>query len=314
MKKQKIVIVTPFLNEEPNIIPFITEVKRVFSSQNEYQLSFLFIDDGSIDLSWKMISQQAKKDSSIAALKLSRNFGSHTAWYAGLTALCARGDFDRVVLITVDLQDPPDLIPQLLSKLKNGVRVAWAVRKNRKDIGFGTVFSRVYYKLVRLLALPNMPEGGMDFCALDRKIVTDVVHHAEKNTSILGLIMWLGYKQEMIPYTRKQRLKGASHWTLAKKLKLFTDTFVAFSYFPIRLMTYIGFIVSLSGFFYAGVVFVRRLIYGAPIEGWSSLMLVVLILSGIQLLMLGIVAEYLWRTLDETRKRPMYLVDQKLNL
>ncbi len=314
MKKQKIVVVTPFLNEEQSIIPFITEVTRVFSKHTEYEFSFIFVDDGSTDSSWLMVSAQAKKNSRISALKLSRNFGSHIAWYAGLTALVEHGIFDRAVLMTIDLQDPPDLIPQLLLRLKDGVRIALAVRRDREDALVGSSFARIYYTLVRRFALPNMPEGGVDFCALDRKVVEEVVRYGEKNTSLLGLILWLGYTQVMIPYTRRPRKIGTSHWNITKKLKLFVDTFVAFSYFPIRLMTYLGFAVSLVGFGYASVVFVRRLLYGAPIEGWSSLMLVVLILSGVQLVMLGIVAEYLWRTLDETRKRPMYLVDQKLNL
>lgn len=314
MKREKVVIITPLLNEEENIHPFIDEVKHALSTHKQYELSFMFVDDGSTDNSWGIFEELAKNNKKISALKLSRNFGSHTAWYAGLAALVERGNFDKTVLITVDLQDPPELIPQLLVKLRGGIRVAWAVRQKREDRGVGSFLSRLYYLLVRRFALPAMPEGGMDFCAFDRKVAESVVASHEKNTSLLALILWLGYAQVTVPYTRKSRRYGHSHWSIAKKLKLFVDTFVAFSYFPIKLLTYLGFAISLMGFGYAGVVFVRRLIYGAPIEGWSSLMLVVLILSGVQLLMLGIVAEYLWRTLDETRKRPMYLIDQKLNL
>lgn len=314
MKKQRVIIVTPLLNEEKNIRPFITEVKRSLAPYTEYTVSFLFIDDGSTDLSWKIIQKFAKKDKRILALKLVRNFGSHIAWYAGLQSLSEKNDFDKVVLLTIDLQDPPALIPQLLHKINSEIRIAWAVRQNRDDDWLTAIFSHSFYSLVRKLALPSMPSGGMDFCAIDKTVVHAVVNSAEKNTSLLALILWLGYPQVMLPYIRRQRHSGRSHWSMTKKLKLFVDTFVAFSYFPIRLMTYLGFAVSLCGFGYAGLVFIRRLLYGAPIEGWSSLMLVVLLLSGVQLLMLGIVAEYLWRTLDETRRRPMYLVDQKFNL
>jgi dolichol-phosphate mannosyltransferase len=134
----------------------------------------------------------------------------------------------------------------------------------------------------------------------------------EKNTSIFGLIMWSGFHQTFVPYHRRARQRGASRWTLGKKLKLFVDSFVSFSFFPIRLVSYLGLLVSALGFFYAAVVAVRRFFYATPVEGWSSIMVAVVTLSGLQLLMLGIVAEYLWRTFDESRKRPPYIIKETI--
>ena len=307
-------MIVPLYNEVTTLIPFYEEIKRTFHKLKQLQPRVLFVDDGSSDTSWRLIETLAKKDPQISAIKLSRNFGSHTAWLAGIREIARNKNLFGAVLLAIDLQDPPALILNMVRVLKDGVRVVWAARKERNDDGSSRLFARIYYTLVRRYALSNMSSTGMDFCLVDRQVVKDLARMEEKNTSLLGLILWLGYPQAYVPYSRLSRKKGKSHWTLAKKVKLFIDTFVAFSHIPIRLMSYLGFIFSGMGFAYASLIIVRRLLLGAPIEGWSSLMVTILILSGVQLIMLGIVAEYLWRTLEASRKRPMYLIDRKINV
>jgi dolichol-phosphate mannosyltransferase len=155
-----------------------------------------------------------------------------------------------------------------------------------------------------------MPPGGFDFCLVDRKVIDTVTRIQEHNTSLMGLVLWTGYRRAEIPYTRRARDKGRSMWTLGKKLKYFADSLVAFSYVPIRLMQLAGALIALFGFVWAGVIVVLRLRDAIAIEGWSALMVVVLVLGGLQLITLGVLGEYLWRTLDEAKRRPLYLIDR----
>lgn len=311
-KNKKVTIITPLLNEEENIEIFYREVSKVTEEIANYNFFFLFVDDGSKDKSWETLIRLAKIHKNVSAVKLSRNFGSHTALFAGLETALKKGDTDYFIMTTIDLQNPPSLIPKMIEKAKPGVRVVWGYRARREE-GINQIFSNIYNFLVKRFALSDMPKGGIDYCFIDKKIASDVVSTSEKNTSIFGIILWLGYRQVMIPFVRQEIVGRKSRWNLSKKIKLLIDTFVSFSYAPIWMVTYLGFGISILGFIYALVIITRRLIYNIMIEGWSSLMVVILILSGIQLIMLGIVSEYLWRTLDTSRKRPMYLIDEEIN-
>ncbi len=311
---KKIVIVTPLLNEEENIDKFFRTVSTITSAISGFTFHYMFVNDGSIDKSWRVIEKLTRKHKNISAIKLSRNFGSHEAILAGIESAVTKLKFDYIVISTIDLQNPPNLISKMIDKLNRETRVVWGVRSNREGEGLSAMFSNIYYRLIKSFALSNMPVGGTDYCIFDKRVATDLVNFAEKNTSIFGLILWLGYDQKMIPYIRKAVPGRISRWSFSKKLKLLKDSFVSFSYAPIWFVTYLGFLISATGFVYAAFIFVRRLFYNIKIEGWSSLMLITLLLSGIQLIMLGIVAEYLWRTLDTARRRPIYLVDKKINI
>lgn len=311
-KKRQIVIITPLLNEEDNIRLFYDKMSAATRSLAGFEFSFMYVDDGSKDKSWAEITKLSKVKKNVSGVKLSRNFGSHTALLAGINASLENKNVSAMILTTIDLQNPPDLVKDLVSRWQVDTRVVWGVRANREDKGFVSIFSGIYHGLVQKLALPNMPIGGVDFGLIDRKVAQDVVNSQEKNTSIFGQILWLGYHQEFVPYIRRQIPGRKSRWSLAKKIKLVVDTFVSFSYAPIWLVTYLGSGISVLGFVYGILIIFRKFFLGTPIEGWSSLMLVILILSGIHLIMLGVVAEYLWRTLDTTRKRPIYLVDKEI--
>ena len=282
----------------------VSALDQALASEKDVESEFVFVDDGSNDGSWEFLCSLSSRDPRIRAIRFSRNFGSHAALMAGFQQ--ASGDL--VAFIAADLQDPPEILPKLIEKWREGYQVAWGTREKRDDPLMTKAFSWLYSSLLRRLALREMPTGGADVCVVDRQVVDVVLKMQEKNTSIFGLIMWSGFRQTFLPYARQARQHGQSKWTLAKKLKLFVDSFVSFSFFPIRLVSYLGLSVSALGFLYAAVVIVRRLLYTTPVEGWSSLMVAVVTLAGVQLLMLGIVAEYLWRTFDESRKRPPYIV------
>ena len=212
--------------------------------------------------------------------------------------------------MAADLQDPPELVPELLSKWREDAHVVWAVRNEREGEKTSKIaFARLYYFLMRkVVGIEEMPATGADFFLMDRRVVDAFDQFNESNVSIMALITWMGYRQASITYDKKARLHGSSGWTLEKKLKLVLDSVTSFSYLPIRLMSFLGFIVALLGFLYAGVVTVLAL-KGYTVQGWTSLMVVVLIIGGIQMTLMGVLGEYLWRALDESRRRPRYLIE-----
>lgn len=304
----------PLLNEEVNIPIFYDKTSKVINKIPLQNFSFLFVDDGSKDNSWNEIQKLSKKHSNVSGLKLSRNFGSHTALLAGISSSLSKKDISGIVLTTIDLQNPPEVMIDMFKRFKEDVRVVWGIRAVREDRGLSAILSSLYHRLVKAFALSNMPDGGVDYCLLDRQVAEDVVSAEDKNTSLFGLILWLGYHQEFIPYVRKKIVGRKSRWSMARKIKLAIDTFMAFSYAPIWLVSYLGFGISFLGFLYGLLIVFRKLMYDTKLEGWSSLMVVMLLLFGVLFIMLGVVVEYLWRTYDTSRKRPIYLVDSKINI
>lgn len=303
MKKLSIII--PVYYNELNI-PVTYERLNELTDKINAELEFVFIDDGSGDNSFELLTQYSSKDHRIKVIKLSRNFGSHVAILAGLTH--ATGDCASI--ISADLQDPPELIIDMFRDWDEGNEIVLAVRRDREESFFQVWFSNAYYSLMRKYALANMPEGGFDFVLLDRKVINVIISIKEKNTTIMGLILWVGFKHSIHYYTRQRREIGKSRWTLSKKIKLFIDSFLAFSYMPVRYMSAVGIILFFLAVGYSSVLVFQKLWLGQTVEGWTSLMVVVLMLSSIQLLSLGIIGEYLWRTFDETRNRPIFIIDK----
>ncbi|MDI6744691.1 MAG: glycosyltransferase family 2 protein [Thermodesulfovibrionales bacterium] len=300
-------VIIPIYNEEENL-PILYQKLDEVAVQFAYDFEFIFIDDGSSDGSLRIIRELSTKDSRIKALSLSRNFGSHSACLAGL--MYSNGDV--CTFISADLQDPPELIHRLINEWRSGYEVVIGVREWKKDSG--QFFQRLYYRLVRKFALKNMPESGTDVFLIDRKVVNAVISMGEKNTSIFGLILWSGFSQKVVYYKKEARYKGASKWTLGKKIKLFIDTFVSFSYYPLRVMSFLGITIAFTGFIYALIVIAARLFYSKTIEGWTSLMVVLLLVSGVQMILLGVLGEYLWRNFDESRRRPPFIVKDLIGI
>lgn len=298
-------VVTPAYNEARNLPVLYERLVQVIGGLG-VDWEWIVVDDHSGDDTFAVAAGIAQRDSRVQAVRLARNSGSHTAITCGLHQ--ARGDC--AVVLAADLQDPPETLPALLEQWRAGSQVVWAVRARREGERASTVgFARLYYLIMRrLVGMQEMPASGADFFLLDRRVLDAFRQFNESNVSILALLTWMGFRQTSIAYDKQARLHGQSGWSLGKKFKLVVDSVTSFSYLPIRLMSIVGFIVAIIGFLYAGVVVVNALA-GRPPEGWASLMVVVLVVGGIQMLMMGVLGEYLWRALDEARTRPRYLVE-----
>lgn len=298
-------IITPAYNEADNL-PLLRE--RLEQTMTSLALSWewIVVDDHSIDKTFYVVEGMATQNPDIRGIRFARNFGAHAAIACGLHQ--ARGGC--AVVMAADLQDPPETLPELLAEWRHGAQVVWAVRAQREGETFANRgFARLYYFLLRRMAgLQETPSKGADFFLIDRCVIDAFQQFGERNTSLIALITWMGFRQVAINYTKQMRMQGQSGWGLEKKLKLVADTITSFTYFPIRLMSYVGFLTAMLGFLYAGLVTFNAL-RGLPPQGWASLMVVVLIIGGIQMVMLGVLGEYLWRALDESRSRPRYLIE-----
>jgi polyisoprenyl-phosphate glycosyltransferase len=300
-------IVVPIYYNELNLPDTIPHLLGLSEQLPEYRFELVFVDDGSGDRSLEILLDfQSKFPETIKVVKLTRNFGSMSAIQAGFTV--ASGDC--VGMISADLQDPSELFLEMLGHWEKGTKAIFAIRQDREEPFLQKWFSNTYYSLVRNYAVPGYPDGGFDFFLVDRQIVAEINRIHEKNTNLMTLIYWLGFKPIMIPYVRRARKKGKSRWTLRKKMKLFVDTFVAFTFFPIRTLSVIGFIVALSSFGYGAFILLYWLFFSIEVKGWVPTMLIITFTTGLQMTMLGVLGEYLWRTLDEVRGRPNFVIDQ----
>ncbi|ODV54796.1 MULTISPECIES: glycosyltransferase family 2 protein [Lysinibacillus] len=306
MSKKIFSILVPIYFNELNIpytVPRLQSLKELFPS---YDLEFVFVDDGSKDDSLKLLLEERKKDASIKVIKLSKNYGSMQAIQAGLNYTSG----DCVGIISADLQDPPELFEDMIKCWERGKKVVMATRTDREESFSQKLFSNTYYYLMDRFAIKGYPKGGFDFVLIDKQVVQELVLISEKNTNIMSLIFSLGHDQDFIPYVRQERKHGKSRWTFSKKIKLFVDSFVSFSYAPIRFMTGIGFAVALLSFIYALFTIVAYLAGYVAVQGWTTIIALITLLQGIIMMMLGIIGEYLWRILDETRKKPGFIVDE----
>lgn len=269
---------------------------------------FIFVDDGSFDDSYNILAAIAKNDNKVQIIKLSRNFGSNIALAAGLHY--AQGNC--AAMIAADLQDPPELISPMLDLWDNGTHVVMAARRQRADPLLTRLPAAIFNRAFRQFVFRDFPTNGYDFVLIDRKVIDVVVSCAEKNSYIFGLIMWAGFSRETLLYDRVEREHGSSMWTFTKKIKYFIDAFSAFSYIPLRIASATGMIFAAIGLIYTFIVLLARFLGGVPVEGWASLMIVLLIASGTQLIILGLLGEYIWRGLEQSRKRPLFVVEQAI--
>lgn len=302
-------IVVPVYDEETNVQPFYDALTAALPGSG-FNIEIIFVDDGSSDRTFQMIGDLATLDPRVKAIRFSRNFGSHPALMAGLR--WAGGD--AAVMISVDLQDPPELIPELIEKWKEGFHVVWAVREGREDPFLKKAFARGFYKLFRKIALANYPAGGMDFGLFDRRILDNLKTLNELNHFITGMIIWLGFRQTSVPYNRRGRHSGSSKWSFAKRVKNALDAIISFSYVPIRFISYLGLLVSAISFLYGTFLVIRRALFGLGTLGWPSVMVAVLFLGGVQLTMLGILGEYIWRGTEQMKGRPQYIVMEAIGI
>ncbi len=306
----RISIVTPCYFNGMNLPETYEAVRRdVFEKRTDLEFEWVLVDDGSGDDTLYQAYQLQKKDSRVRIVKLSRNFGEFRAIVAGMSQ--ARGE--AVAVISADLQDPPYLIPDMIASWEKGNPVNLAVRGGREESALKNWFADTYYKLVRKWVEPNYPKRGFDFFLIDKKVADELVEMQEKNSSIYLQLIWLGYQPTVIEYTRKDREKGKSMWSFRKRVNLFIDTFIVFSNKPIRFITFTGVLVSFIGLIMAVYFIYDKIMHHEVLPGWTSLMVVILLLSGFQMVMLGVIGEYMWRNLDESRNRPLYVIEKVFN-
>lgn len=299
-------IVIPVYNEEQGLAALFERLGVFCRSLSGTTFEVIFVDDHSSDRSPVLLAQACRENPAYRFIRLSSNRGSHVAIFAGLEQSRGR----CAVFLAADLQDPPELIPKMLDLWRNGFHVVWAVRDERRGIGwFEKLLARTFYKMFNRLAQVSLPPQGSDFALIDRKVLDALRQSASASLFLMGEIAQVGFKQTSVGYVKEERRFGSTKWNLKKRLRLFADAFVSFSYLPLRAMSGLGMVASFFGFLYAAFVAGLRLIVGTPIEGWASLMVVVLVLGGFQMIMLGVLGEYLWRTLEEARQRPRYNIE-----
>jgi polyisoprenyl-phosphate glycosyltransferase len=300
--------VVPVYNEEANLPELYRRTTSVFSNTGgSYEI--ILVDDGSSDRSPELIAQLCRQDPRLRAIHFSRNFGHQAAVAAGLQH--ARGN--AVVVMDGDLQDPPELVPRLLERWREGFEVVYAQRTERKrESLLKRVPAYLYYRVLRALATVDLPPDTGDFCVMDRRVVDLLNQMPERNRYIRGLRAWVGFRQTAVEFVRPERYAGEIKYTLRKSLALAVNGIVSFSKVPLRIATYLGLAVSLASFGLAVWYVVQKLIGADVVRGWASTVVIVLFLGGVQLLAIGIIGEYLSRIYDEVKQRPIYVIRERI--
>jgi dolichol-phosphate mannosyltransferase len=301
------IIIPCYFNEKniPVTVKELLENETNFPSDLSFE--YIMIDDGSKDGTLnELINFKYHYPEKVKVIKLSGNFGSHNAILAGMNY--ATGDCN--VILAADLQDPPELIPKMYAYWEKGIKLVIANRNNREESLFQSLFSNIYHLLMRKFVLKGIPPGGYDLVLFDKQLRDEVVRINEKNTNQLYLLSWLKYDFVNIPYNREKRKIGKSRWTFQKKIKLFVDSFVSFSFFPIRLISIVGIILGLVSFLYGLFVVYAKITGLIPLHGWTAIMVVLLFVSSFQMIALGTIGEYVWRAMDAARNRPNFVVEK----
>ncbi len=303
----KLSIVVPVYYNEQNLVPLYEDIKKKIIDVIDYDYEIVMIDDGSKDRSYEVMKSLSVRDKNIKILRLSRNFGSHAAVLAGLNYCTG----DCAVFKAADLQEPTELILDMVEKWKEGNNVVLAVRKGREESHQQVFFANFYYWMVRKFALKTMPKNGFDVYLIDRKVIDVLSKLDENNSALTGQILWAGFKTAEVPYTRLARQIGKSRYTLKKKVKLVMDTLFSFSTLPIKLITSVGFLSFVGALIWGVVVLIQKCLGKISVQGWALLFIFQLFSFGFIMLTLGLLGEYLWRTFDSTRDRPNFIVEEK---
>ena len=307
----KVVVVVPFLNEAENL-PLLYERLRAVLEKEPGGFEVLFVDDGSSDGGAAWVAARAAQDARVKLLRLSRNFGHQLAITAGMD----HADGDAVVIMDADLQDPPEVIPELLRRWREGHEIVYAVRTSRSGESWRKrLLAATFYKTFRRMANVDVPLDAGDFRLVDRKVIEALKQVRELHRFVRGLTCWVGFSQSAVRYERAARHAGVTKYPVWKSTRLAWDAITSFSSMPLRWMTVIGLVVSLAGLLQAVRVVVDRLLYPGSMErGWASLVAITLFLGGVQLISLGLIGQYVGRIFEESKKRPLYFVREKVGL
>lgn len=306
MQHPTISIVAPVYNEELLIEEFCERVSRVLQGM-KLSYEILLINDGSRDRTREIIQRLVKEDPHIKGIHFSRNFGQPAATTAGIDH--AKGE--AVITIDTDLQDPPEVIEELVKQWKEGYQVVYARRTKREgETWFKKLSAKIFYRLLNRLSSVPIPVDVGDFRLLDQQAVEALKKMPERDRYLRGMVSWVGFKQKAIDYTRDPRMAGETKYSIRKLMGVALSGILSFSYKPLRLATYFGFLSSSAGFIYIFEIFYQKLVLQQGVEGWASLMAVSLFFNGLILFILGIIGEYIGRIFTESKHRPLYIIEK----
>jgi dolichol-phosphate mannosyltransferase len=305
VRSPRLSVIVPLHNEQDNLPVLHQRLTRALAACGSYEI--VFVDDGSRDGSAAVALDLQAGDEAVRLVRLTRNFGKEGAVAAGMDT--ARGD--AVIVMDADLQDPPEVLPELVRQWEAGYEVVYAIRRKRKETLWKRAGYHLFYRIMRLVSEIDMPLDAGDFCLMDRRVVDIVRTLPEKNRFMRGLRSWAGFKQIGVEYERPVRHSGEAKFTLRKLVKTAIDGFLAFSSAPLRLAAYTGFLTASAGVLFLGVALYHRLFVAGTAAGWTSLVAIVLTLGGMQLIVTGVLGAYIARIYEETKQRPVYLVESR---
>jgi len=306
-KKYVYSVVVPLYNEELVINETYKILKEVMDSTGEpYEI--ILVNDGSYDRTLEISKQICKENKNVRLVSFSRNFGHQAAITAGMEFACGQA----IIVIDADLQDPPEVILEMIKKWKEGFDVIYGQRLERQgESFFKRATAKIYYRVLKYMSDVDMPVDAGDFRLIDRKVCDALNKLPERNRYVRGLISWLGFKQTSVKFVRKERFAGETKYSFKKMLKFAFDGITAFSHKPLKISGYLGFLITLSSFVYFVVIMYRMLFTDNMVPGWLILAVIVLFVNGVILLMLGTLGEYIGRIYDEAKGRPLYILDEK---
>jgi len=310
MTMKKISILIPAYNEEAVLEKLYNRLGSLANDNKKYEFEFLFVNDGSRDKTLDIIKDYAETDNRVAYISFSRNFGKEIAMIAGFDHVTG----DATVVIDADLQDPPELIPKMIKLWEEGYDDVYAKRRSRQGESWLKKFtSKNFYRVLQRVSNVPIQEDTGDFRLLDRRAVEALKQFRESQRYTKGMFSWIGFNKKEILYDRDTRAAGETKWNYLKLVNFAIDGITSFTTAPLRISTYLGFIVSFITFIYLVVLVVRTLLFGTDLSGYPSMMAVILFLGGVQLLSLGIIGEYIGRIFNETKQRPLYFVQEYHN-
>jgi dolichol-phosphate mannosyltransferase len=306
MSQRKLIsIVVPVFNEIDVIDACYEHLSRVMQALDGYDYELVFVDDGSRDRTHARLLEYHESDPRLRIVKFSRNFGHQVAVTAGVD----QAGGDAIVIIDADLQDPPEVIPGMVRKWEEGYDVVYGVRKRRAgESRLKLLTAAAFYRLLRTFTNIEIPVDVGDFRLISARAAEQLRKLREKDRFVRGLVSWVGYRQTGIPYERDSRLAGETKYPFSKMLKFAIDGITSFSVLPLKLASWLGYMASFLAFVYLVSVFVQR-VMGHTVEGWATIMVAMLFLGGVQLICLGIIGEYIGRIFNETKARPLYVIE-----
>ncbi len=311
VEKPDISIIVSVYNEEDSLELFFNAISQTMAKKENYQYEIICVDDGSTDDTFQILQKFAQNDYRIKVLKFSRNFGKEYGLMAGLKYCSGRA----AIPIDVDLQDPPELILTFIEKWEEGFDMVYGIRNDRaSDTLLKRLTAKLFYKTYNLMTRSPIPYNAGDYRLIDRKIIDTILELPERNIFMKGIFGWTGFKSCGVKYVRRKRVAGISKWNYWKLWNFALDGITASTTLPLRIWTYLGSLLSFLGLLYALYIIIRTITYGIDVPGYASLLVFILLVGGIQMIILGILGEYIGRIFIEVKRRPLYIVEKKVNL